>query len=179
MTKASPQFSQYVELAGRYAKASGNLPTQTDLAPVKTVICLQVMGIGIAIPLDETAELLNMPQCTRLPRVRSWVRGVANVRGKLLPVIDLADFLGGHLLTPPSQQRIVILDVGDLYVGLQVDAIAGMRHFGIDDYDAGATSSAEALQPFIAGAFIDGDTCWFLLRPLSVVEDPRFMDVSI
>lgn len=179
MPDKNAAFSSYAELASRYGQSSQGLPAQVDIAPVKTVICLQIMGAGFGIPLEEMAELLEMPPCTRLPRVKSWVRGVANVRGKLLPVIDFADFLGGQLLTPPNQHRIVVLDLNGLYVGLLVDRVLGMRHFRVDDYNADAVSDIEAVAPFVSGAFNEAGDSWYMLRPLTLAQDPRFMDVSL
>jgi twitching motility protein PilI len=179
MADTGPLLSNFVALAARYDHCSLGLPAQADLTPIRTVICFKVMGANVAIPLEEIAEILEMPHCTPLPRVKSWVRGIANVRGKLLPVIDFASFLGGRNLTSASQQKVVLLDIDSRCVGLQVDAVQGMRHFRFDAYDGEATSDLESIRPYIVGAFNDGDDSWFVLRPEAVARDERFVDVAL
>lgn len=47
-------------------------------------------------PLEEVKEILNYPDgVTRVPGTQAWLLGMANIRGNLLPLIDLQQFLGG------------------------------------------------------------------------------------
>ncbi len=179
MPDTSSLFSDYVALDAQYGNSSRGLPAQVDPRPIRTVICFKVMDVSVAIPLEEIVELIEVPHCTRLPKVKAWVQGVANVRGKLVPVIDLANFLGGRILTPPSQQRVVLLNINGFCVGLKVDAVVGMRHFTIDTYDVDATSDLESIRPYVVGAFKDGKQAWLVLRPGAVARDEQFMNVAL
>src|ERR1700752_785604 len=56
---------------------------------------LRMAGDLYLVAREETREVLGVPTgTTRVPGARSWIKGLANVRGQLLPIIDLRHFLG-------------------------------------------------------------------------------------
>ena len=58
---------------------------------------------------EETREVLGLPpMLTRVPGARSWIRGLANVRGQLLPVVDLRAFLGGGATGSGRSTRVLV-----------------------------------------------------------------------
>ena len=76
--------------------------------------------------MGEVAELLEMPTFTHLPSVQPWVLGVANVRGRLLPIFDLAQYFQGNLTGQRKRHRVLVLEYDEYYSGLCVDT-AGHR----------------------------------------------------
>jgi len=79
---------------------------------------------------DRVREVLMVPPfITRVPGARSWIRGLANVRGHLLPVIDLKDFLGSGPNSGNREARVLVLQGIELPVGLVVDEVYGFRRF--------------------------------------------------
>lgn len=109
-------------------------------------------GIGFRIgeqcfvaPMGEIAEILHEPRFTLLPGVKPWVRGVANLRGQLLPIMDLCGFFGVELSTLRKQRRVLVLEYDDIFVGLQVDEVLGMQHFAQTDLDT---------QPSVSPAYL-------------------------
>ena len=171
-------FNTLLAVSRRYASSAQGLPAQVDVAPTKAVVCFSLLGTNIAVALDEVAELLEMPQTTRLPRVKGWIKGVSNVRGRLLPVIDFASFLGGVISTPPKQQRVIVIEIQDVFVGLAVDTVYAMRHFRLDSYSQSAQSSPAALHPYLEGSFKYEGEDWYLFRPARLIQDPQFMAVA-
>lgn len=105
--------------------------------------------------------------------VKPWVKGVANLRGRLLPVMDLGGFLGLELSRARKQRRVLVVEFNDLFVGLLVDEVVGMQHFPLDAWVASTASSA----PFIQGQF-DGDPLWQVFSPFALAQAPGFMDVA-
>ena len=60
-------------------------------------------GETFLIAREETREVLGFPAViTRIPGAKSWVKGLANVRGSLLPMLDLKQFLGSGATTPAA-----------------------------------------------------------------------------
>jgi len=117
--------------------------------------------------------VLHEPRCTLMPGVKPWVKGVANLRGRLLPVMDLGGFLGLELSVARKQRRVLVVEYQDVFVGLLVDEVVGMQHFA---QDALSTSSAGGA-PFIQGQF-DGDQLWQVFSPFALAQAPGFMDVA-
>jgi len=163
-----------------FATGARPLPAQVDYVPLVPVICFSVLGYDWAVPLGEVAELIEIQNCTPLPGVKPWVVGVSNLRGKLLPVVDFAHFLGGQLAAVHRLQRIVVLDRQDTFVGLVVDAIKGMRQFSREDFEADKGDVASALRPFVQGFYrADDGARVLLLSPDALIENRAFQDVAL
>lgn len=79
---------------------------------------------------DSIREVLMVPAfITRVPGARSWVTGLANVRGHLLPIVDLKAFLGAGSNSGDREARVLVLHGVDIPIGLIVDEVYGFRRF--------------------------------------------------
>ncbi|WP_372864840.1 chemotaxis protein CheW [Spongiibacter sp.] len=180
MSEALTAFRYLSELARRSRNmGSGELSEQVDTQEALW------SGIGFAIgaqhcvvPMGEIAEVLSEPPVTRLPGVKSWIKGVANVRGRLLPLMDLAGFLDGDVAVR-QHRRVVVLERGDIYTGLIVDEVFGIQHFHADSFRAECASVAEPMQRFVDGVYRQGSKEWALFRPLQLMEVRDFYDVAV
>lgn len=175
---ANIAYRQLAELSRRYVHQSSNLPAQVSTTPTRTVVCFHVLGCPVAILLEEINELFEVPHCTRLPRVKPWVRGVANVRGKLTPVIDFASFLGGRLQAPPKRQRVLLVERDGIAAGLIVDDVVGMRHLRVDSYTDRRDVVPPSLARFVPGAFFGDGEFWALFRPEALFGFEEFLEVA-
>jgi twitching motility protein PilI len=77
--------------------------------------------------IDEISELLAPPTLTPVPGTQAWLMGVANVRGNLVPVIDLARFLFGERTQHTERTRLLVVRQGGGSVALVVDEVFGQR----------------------------------------------------
>ncbi|UYM18060.1 chemotaxis protein CheW [Endozoicomonas euniceicola] len=79
--------------------------------------------------IEDITEVLPVPTITPLPGTKSWAKGLSNVHGRLVPIIDLPEFLG--LPTPSGRniRRIMVVSCQQMPVGLIVDEVQGMVHF--------------------------------------------------
>lgn len=146
---------------------------------------LQWNGIGFSLlgerfiaPVGEISEMLEIPASTRLPGVQSWVLGVANVRGRLLPLFDLAEFFGGKLKNSKRQQRVLILERDNIYAGLVVEAVYGMQHFSLDTLQDQASTKNEALSHCLTGCYQLPEHDWQIFSTKKLLEDSRFVNVA-
>jgi purine-binding chemotaxis protein CheW len=88
-------------------------------------IVVRMGGGRFAIELAFVAEVGRTPTVTRVPGLPAWLAGVANWRGRILPVLDLRPLLGAEACEFDSAARLVVLtDVG-VAVGMVVDAVEG------------------------------------------------------
>ena len=168
------------QLSQCFASGSRPLPAQEDYVPLKPFICFSMLAYDWIVPLDEAAELIEIQDYTPLPGVQPWVLGVSNIRGKLLPLVDFAQFLGGQLATVQRVQRIVVLDRLDTFVGLAVDEIRGMRHFRDEDFTADHSHVSSAIRPYVSGFYrADDGSSALLFSPDALLENPLFQDVAL
>lgn len=175
--RASSAFQTLVALDTYCRQSDKRLPVEEQMVPTVSVVCFSLQGQQFAVPFSDIVELLEVPACTRLPRVQSWVCGVANVRGRLLPVIDLAAFVGSSLTAAPKQQRVLVMDMHGIFAGLLVDEVLGMRHFPIDTF-VQEVESGQGLAPYLEGGYRDGDQVWGVFRPVRLAGDVRFLSVT-
>ncbi len=79
---------------------------------------------------EETREVLSYPSVvTRVPGSKPWIRGIANVRGQLLPVVDLRAYLGGGMTTTNRSTRVLVANHREVPAGLLVDEVLGFPSF--------------------------------------------------
>ena len=101
-------FELLAEIAERSVDTAKGLPAQRDIKPHWSGVGFKLKGVNVVAPMGEVAELLKSPATTLLPGVQSWVRGVSNVRGRLLPVVDLEGFFGGRLSGSRSSNSVAL-----------------------------------------------------------------------
>lgn len=154
------------------------LPLKQDTHPEWQGMGFQVGGLRVVCAMDEISEVLKVPRVTALPGVKSWILGVANVRGRLIPVIDLHEYLGMAPTLPMAQWRVLVVEEGNLVAGLLVEQSLGMQHFLQDSFETGSFEVLGALQPFIRGAFRHGGRVFYEAHLKSILKDDKFFDVS-
>jgi methyl-accepting chemotaxis protein len=88
-----------------------------------------------------------------VPGAKSWVKGLANVRGHLLAVIDLRQFLGGSATVMTRNTRILVVNHRDIPAGLVVDEVLGFRRFAENEFSGDAPQTLAQCDRYLAGAF--------------------------
>lgn len=78
-----------------------------------------------AIPIEQIREIRSVEKITRVPRSESFVRGIMNLRGLIIPVIDVKEKLGlgTRTNTLTSKQRILVVNISGSLTGLLVDEV--------------------------------------------------------
>jgi twitching motility protein PilI len=77
--------------------------------------------------IDEINELLTVPTLTPVPGTQPWLLGVANVRGNLVPVVDMGRFLFGERTQSSDRSRLLVVRQGGVNVALLGDEVLGQR----------------------------------------------------
>lgn len=88
---------------------------------------VQVVGFRIgretfALPIAAVHEIVRPPEITAVPHAAEYVEGVINLRGRILPVIDLRRRFGETRIENTNKNRILVVDSDGRLVGLLVDA---------------------------------------------------------
>ncbi|MBD2857382.1 purine-binding chemotaxis protein CheW [Spongiibacter sp. KMU-158] len=136
-------------------------------------------GHSFVVPMGEVSEVLVEPNVTRIPGVKTWVKGVANIRGRLLPMIDLGAFLGLESRSHRNR-RVLVCENDDFLVGLLVDEVLGMQYFQRRTYfDSNEDLPAE-LGRFIQGGYRVGENAqtWLLFKIARLFDDYEFLNVA-
>ena len=153
--------------------------------PLKEEVQAQWQGLGFLVggvrlvaPLGEVSELLQVPRLTPLPAVKPWIKGISNIRGRLIPIIDLHEFLELPTTLPASQSRVLVVEEEDIVAGLVVEQSLGMQHFAEESFEQNDGEGLGGLQPYITGAFRHGGRVFHEIQLNAILRDERFFDVA-
>lgn len=91
----------------------------------------QTYGIDIA----SVFEIIRMEKITKVPRTPDFVEGVINLRGKIIPVIDLCKRFGLDCSDATNSSRIIIVDVDGNTIGMIVDAVSEVLSVPVDSIE--------------------------------------------
>jgi len=142
-------------------------------------VAFRMGGETFLVAREETREVLGYPAVvTRIPGAKSWVRGLANVRGQLLPMLDLRQFLGSGATASGRNTRVVVVNHRDVPAGLMVDEVLGFRRFAEAEFNAEAPPTVIRCDSYLAGAFRRGGEVWPVLSLKSLVESQSFLQVA-
>lgn len=187
MSESQAAFNVLVDLAARSRQSAKGLPAQIDVQQQWSGVGFTLLDQYFVAPMGEVSELLELPSYTLLPSVQPWVMGVANVRGRLLPLFDMAMYLGGVLDGQRKKHRVLVLEQDGLYSGLVVDSAMGMQHFIADSFSAdnAGLDIDPQFQSLVVGSYAqnlaadkDDDQRWFVFSPKRLAEDSRFINAA-
>lgn len=144
------------------------------------------VGIGFRIGdkvflsrMGEVTEILDPPDYTRIPGVKHWVVGIANVRGSLLPLMDLKGFVTGESLANRKAGRVLVVTYNGTNTGLIVDEVLGLRHFSLNEQTYELPDVDTSLKPFIKLAFQRDEDYWPVFSFYTLVENEQFLHASL
>ena len=104
-----------------------------------------------AVPIEQVKEIRIVDTITKIPRSKSYVKGIMNLRGKIIPIVDVNEKIGvTSTETDSSKQRILVADVNDTLTGLLVDEVNEVQRLSLNEIEAPPDGSFED------GAYIKG-----------------------
>lgn len=179
MPDSQTAFELLLEIDQRCRSLAAGLVADPVKAQAWSGIGFRIGEYTCVAPIAEIAEILHEPRFTALPGVKPWVRGVANLRGQLLPIMDLCGFFGVELSPLRKQRRVLVLEYDDIFVGLQVDEVLGMQHFAQTDLDTHPpVSPGLPFAPYVQGRFAAAHD-WWVFSPFALAQAPQFWAVAV
>ena len=117
----------------------------------------------LVAPREDVREVITVPKVTRVPGAKPWMLGVANVRGSLLPVTDLAQLLNLPRLPEHRDQRVLVFNSDRVPAGVLVDEVAGYRQFAPSDQRHELARDSGELESYLLGGFSREGRNWLVL----------------
>ena len=99
-----------------------------------------------AIPIEQIREIRAVESITKVPKAKSYVKGIINLRGSVIPVIDVKDKLGldSNGNTNSSKQRILVAEVNNSLTGLLVDEVDQVMRIQTKDIESAPQGALES-----------------------------------
>jgi len=143
-------------------------------------LAVECAGHGLLFPLAQAGEIFSVPPLMPVPHTQHWFIGVANLRGGLHGVIDLAAFLGvrGDAEIPREQARLIAINPAlEVNGALLVDRLAGLR--SPTQLEAAAVGEQRAAPAFVGASWRDSDgRSWQELDLSTLSHDEHFLRIG-
>jgi twitching motility protein PilI len=183
---ASPQLPAF-EILDDYERRSlahvVGLPQQLDAPGLWRGVGFRIGSKRLASGFDEVVEIMPMPQVTPVPGAQPWLLGVANIRGNLLPIVDLKQFLEGERTVLHEGQRVLIVRQPGGDVAVTIDELFGQRSFNQSQQQADETLAQSVLAEGRYAHFIDrayelADQSWGIFSLERLARTPEFRQAA-
>ena len=124
---------------------------------------------------DQVIEITGVPVMTSVPRSESWLLGVANSRGNLLPIVDFKLFILGERTLLHDGQRMLVVQQSGGMVAVVVDELFGQRFFNDAQLVDEAGSFVEGrLGHFVSKAYSAFGKTWGVFDMDLLTRTPEF-----
>ncbi|MDD7804381.1 MAG: chemotaxis protein CheW [Endozoicomonas sp. (ex Botrylloides leachii)] len=147
-------FEQLAALEKRAKRTACFFPEQEAIKTFWNGVKFQLNDQSFVIDSREVSEIIPLPSIVPLPDVQPWITGIANLRGRIIPIIDLGAFLGRKMPSKSTQRRVMLVEQVTMTFGAIVDEVQGMIQFshssGEDDIPE---DLALSVRPFITGCY--------------------------
>ena len=127
----------------------------------------------------EVREVLMLPGAmTRVPGAKRWVLGIANLRGHLLPLIDLKMMLGSGRTALKRSTRVISVNHREIPAGLVVDEVLGYRRFVDNEFTTKCPPTVVRCDRYLSGGYQRGHDSWPIFRLYDLVESNSFLQAA-
>jgi twitching motility protein PilI len=128
--------------------------------------------------LDETDEVLPLPDISPVPLTHPWYLGLANIRGLMANVVDFGAYLGDEpTVRTPDCRLVLVADRFQSYSGLLISRMMGLRN--VQNLEPVEAPPASALQPWIGKEYRDPEgRTWKELNVAALVANENFLNVG-
>ncbi len=160
------------EIEERCRKHARGLPQQEEPIQFWEGLLFTVAGSQWVTSMTDVKEILSLPAAiTAVPGTQIWVRGVANIRGNLMPIIDLQVYLGGQRVKSGRRTRMLVIDHDGVFAGLLVEGVQGIKYFP-EEFRTAAKGVAGAVGEYVESSFVLEGKSWpvFSMRRLAASD---------
>src|SRR3954447_19559740 len=90
------------------------------------IVCFELAGELYAADVDHVREIIRLQEISPVPKAPAFIRGMINLRGKVVPVVDFRRLMGFKPEQPTKKSRILIVEFNHQLVGAIVDSVSAV-----------------------------------------------------
>ncbi|MGD9000349.1 MAG: chemotaxis protein CheW [Granulosicoccaceae bacterium] len=177
-TKPDP-LALLADIDQRSRAHAAGLPQQEDFKSSALAVGFRIGGISLVTPVGEVAELLTYPHMSRVPGTKSWVKGIANVRGNLLPIMDLKDYLTREPTRVDLRSRVLVVNHEGVFAGLLVEEVMGLRHYYDEDFSRKLPECDNFLKSYLVGTYSQEGQELGVFSMHALAKSPLFLQAAL
>lgn len=97
------------------------------------LVTFELFGETFALPILDVREVIHLPNITPVPQAPNFVEGVINLRGQIIPIVDLRRRFGMQSERPSDESRIIVVELTNgVNLGLIVDVVSDIERIPFD-----------------------------------------------
>ena len=172
-------FDYLAKIQNRCQSHAVGLPKKVDVADDWVGIGFMSCQIPCIAKMSEVTEILPVPETIRVPGVKAWVKGLANIRGTLMPVLDLQGFVSGEATILNKKSRVLVVDQLGVLAALIVEEVYGLRRFKRSELGRvnEQQDNFNALAHYITGSFSNTKEFWNVFSVPKLLTADKFLRV--
>ncbi|MBL4763308.1 MAG: chemotaxis protein CheW [Gammaproteobacteria bacterium] len=170
-------FSRIQEIESLSKQHAAGLPTEVEEIDEWVGVGFRLGDFDCVAAMGQVTEILPQPSVIRVPGVKGWVLGLANIRGSLMPVLDLNGFIFAKNIKKSSRCRVLIMDQAGVQAALLVSEVLGLHRFDAQQDGHLDVSVDAALDPFLSGAVDAESVKWNVFSVAALSQSQSFMQV--
>jgi purine-binding chemotaxis protein CheW len=129
----------------------------SSTAAVRELIAFRIGRQEFCVDIMSVREIRGWTPATPLPRAPGFMKGVINLRGAVLPIVDLGARLGLQTSEPTARHVIMVAHIGGRTVGLLVDAVSDIIQLTDEAIQPTPDVASDQVRTFVKGIFaVDG-----------------------
>lgn len=97
------------------------------------IVLFDVHDRTFSMDIQQVRDIIRVPEITSIPNSKPFIRGVINLRGRIIVVVDAGKKIGLDHVEPKRQSRVIITEIEDDVVGMLVDSVSEVIRINTDD----------------------------------------------
>ncbi|MDQ2871655.1 MAG: chemotaxis protein CheW [Candidatus Eremiobacteraeota bacterium] len=158
---------------------TATVPSNAQLSGERVQVVSFALGSEeYGVDIAQVQEIIRMVEITHVPRAPRFMEGVINLRGQLIPIIDLRTRFGMTRAEHSKSTRIIVTEIGSKRVGIVVDAVSEVLNIPIEHVEGAPDMISGVGTEYIQGVGKVGDRLIILLDLTMVMsgEEKRQLD---
>jgi len=145
---------------------------------LKQLIGFTVGAEEYGLELLQVKEVIRMRPITWLPKAPSCVKGIINLRGDIIPIIDLRDRFGMQPQQQTATTRVVVVEVEGRPVGMVVDSASQVVRVPADQFDPPPEALGEASRDFITAVAKMGEKLIIMIDAARIITGEEMSQIA-
>ena len=150
---------------------SGDRKLAADNSVLGKVMTFNIGDQVYGIEIQYVTEIIEMQHITKVPHVPSYIKGIINVRSKVVPIVDIRTRFGKPEIPYTNRTCIITLSFNDTTVGIIVDSIADVEDIHTGDISATPENRSVNTNEFIQYMIRSGDTVKLVLDVAKLLDE--------
>jgi purine-binding chemotaxis protein CheW len=130
---------------------------------INKYITFEIKGNDYGINILFVRDIIGLQRIMEVPDLPEYIKGIINLRGKIIPVMDVRERFGLELKDYHDRTCIIVIVVSDIHIGLIVDEVQEVIDININDIEPAITLNKKSSSSFISGLAKIGDRVKILL----------------